>query len=349
MYNSFHPGQTWLDTNGNRIQAHGGSVLYRDGTYYWYGENKEKTDGTTNIWTWGIRCYTSTDLYNWDDRGLIIPPNPDDPEDPMYPEHKIDRPHILYNETTGKYVCWVKIMDDETQTQAMTIFEADDILGPYELVRTGFRPLDMNAGDFDLGQDPDGKAYLIFDKVHTDIIIADLTEDYLDVSETFSSHFHHDFPPYSREAPAHFERNGQHYLITSGTTGYFPNASEAAVANRWHGPYRILGDPHRGDPTNTSFHSQISCIFPVQGRDDLYIAMSDRWKPNYMQYLYEDYAKAFEKAFNPNFTGTVEMDKLPKMPAGQISENTSTAEYVWLPLKFEGDMVSIDWMDEWKL
>ena len=26
-YNSFHPGQVWLDTEGKRIQAHGGSVI----------------------------------------------------------------------------------------------------------------------------------------------------------------------------------------------------------------------------------------------------------------------------------------------------------------------------------
>ena len=25
-----------------RIQAHGGSVIFIDGVYYWYGENKEK-------------------------------------------------------------------------------------------------------------------------------------------------------------------------------------------------------------------------------------------------------------------------------------------------------------------
>ena len=48
--------------------------MYIDGTYYWYGENKEKTTGKDEIWHWGVRCYTSKDLYNWEDRGLIIPP-----------------------------------------------------------------------------------------------------------------------------------------------------------------------------------------------------------------------------------------------------------------------------------
>ena len=39
MYDSIRPGQVWLDTKGERIQAHGGSVMYLDGTYYWYDQS----------------------------------------------------------------------------------------------------------------------------------------------------------------------------------------------------------------------------------------------------------------------------------------------------------------------
>lgn len=49
----FIPGGVWLDTNGKRIQAHGGSVICLKHVYYWYGENKEKTDGKNGIWHWG--------------------------------------------------------------------------------------------------------------------------------------------------------------------------------------------------------------------------------------------------------------------------------------------------------
>ena len=70
-----YPGRLWRDRSGKRIQAHGGALLYEDGTYYWYGENKDRTDGKCNIWTWGIRAYASGDLYNWEDKGLIIEPN----------------------------------------------------------------------------------------------------------------------------------------------------------------------------------------------------------------------------------------------------------------------------------
>ncbi len=42
VQHAVYPGQPWLDTKGERIQAHGGAVYYEDGVYYWYGENKGK-------------------------------------------------------------------------------------------------------------------------------------------------------------------------------------------------------------------------------------------------------------------------------------------------------------------
>ena len=77
MYNSIRPGQVLYDTNGKRVQAHGGSLFYDEAekTYYFYGENKEFTEAGSDIWTWGVRAYASKDLYNWEDKGLIIEPN----------------------------------------------------------------------------------------------------------------------------------------------------------------------------------------------------------------------------------------------------------------------------------
>ena len=251
-YKSFHPGQPWLDTNGKRIHAHGGSIFYENGRYYWYGENKEKTTGLDSIWHWGIRCYVSGDLYNWDDLGLIIPPEPDDPASTLHPSKCVDRPHILYNRKTGKYVCWLKVM-----SVGCTVLTADALLGPYTVVHEGLWPLGMEPGDFDLAVAPDGKAYYFFERVHSELICADLTDDYTNVTGYYSTHFPRLGPPYTREAPAHFIRKGTHYLLTSGTTGYFPNPSELAIADTWHGPYRVLGDPHPADDTRTSFHTKI--------------------------------------------------------------------------------------------
>ena len=344
-YNSIRPGQVWLDTNGNR--AHGGSIMYLDGTYYWYGENKEKTTGENDIWHWGVRCYTSQDLYNWEDCGVIIPPEPENPESSLHPSSQMDRPHIIYNKETKKYVAWLKIMHrDGTQTE--TVMTADDILGPYTKVREGLKPLNMSAGDFDLAVAPDGKAYYYFERVHSETICADLTADYTDVTGYYSTHFPHTQPPFVREATAHCLRKGKHYLITSGTTGYLPNPSEVAVADTWHGPYTVLGNPHPDDESSTSFHSQISSIFKVPGKKDLYIACADRWLPEHMDRKYEEYAAVFEKIFGGDVKPE-EMDNRDDSLDDADMRNTSIADYVWLPLRFEGDMVYIDWKDEWRI
>ncbi len=347
-YDCIRPGQVWLDTEGKRIQAHGGSVMYLDGYYYWYGENKEFTDPERTVWHWGVRCYRSSDLYNWEDLGLIIPPEPDDPSSSIHPSSMMDRPHIIYNKKTGKFVCWLKIMEKDG-SQSETVLTADNLTGPYTKVREKLYPLNMSAGDFDLAVAPDGKAYYYFERVHSETICADLTGDYTDVTGYYSTHFPRCHPPYVREATAHFVRGGKHYLVTSGTTGYMPNPSEIAVGDSWHGPYTVLGDPHPGDPSRTSFHSQISSVFKVPGKRDLYIACADRWMPNAMDVPYESYEKAFDILFGESSTEE-ERAWAGRMMGSIPKEKTKEADYVWLPIRFDkGSVPVIEWLDEWRI
>lgn len=276
MYSSFHPGQEWLDTSGKPIQAHGFSVLYseKDGLYYWYGENKEKTTGGpfNTVWHWGVRCYASKDLYNWEDKGLIIPSTPNDLQSPLHPTYCMDRPHIIFCEKTGKYVAWLKIMCGTT-SQFMSVMQADDFMGPYEFVHKIYKPLDMDTGDFALAVDGETKkAYFIFDRPHFEIVTATLSDDYTEVTGEFSEHYTNLHPPLSREAPAYFEHGGRKYLVTSGTSGYYPNPSRVCVFDDFHGEYTDLGDPCIGDTDGTSFYGQFTCIMRIHGTDQ-YIAI----------------------------------------------------------------------------
>ena len=367
-YSSILPGQPLYDTNGKLVQAHGGSIFYdaKEKVCYFYGENKEYTKPGSDIWTWGVRAYRSKDLYNWEDCGQIIDPVLDDVNSSLNPKAaKMDRPHIIYNRDTKKYVCWMKIMQDDGQ-QTETVATADQFLGPYTIVKERLKPLGMSAGDFDLAVAPDGKAYYYFERVHSETICADLTNDYTDVTGYYSSHFPHPYPPYVREATAHFFRKYKHYLITSGTTGYSPNPSEVAVADSWHGPYMVLGDPHPTDPTHTSFHSQISSVFKVPWKKDLYIALGDRWLPNAMDIPYKYQEEFYTAVFSGEYTreelGPVVyrlLDKYHLDPSKVVvdsSADTSIASYVWLPLRFvepcveyPHGMVLIDWKDEWRI
>lgn len=209
-------------------------------------------------------------------------------------------------------------------------------------------------GDFDIRADQETKkAYLFSECPHTFIYSAELNEDYTDVRGSFWKHFVHAGPPDAREAPAHFVRKGRHYLITSGTTGYYPNPSEAAAAGDWHGPYTILGDPHVNDSSRTSFNSQISSVFRHPAKSDLYIALADRWKPELAVREGADFAdgsfyrrihERFQKIFDPggHFVFTEE-------DAREMKINASESGYVWLPLAFDGDRVRIEWKDTWRV
>ena len=348
LYDSIRNGRPWLDTNGNRIQAHGGSIHYQNGVFYWYGENKEKTLPGLKVWHWGVRAYSSADLYNWKDEGLLLPPDTNDPQSPLYPEQGMDRPHILRNARTGLYVLWVKIMNrmgtPGLGEQFMTVAVSPRFSGPYTIVRS-FRPLGMDSGDFDLVQDAGGKAYLYFERVHSELICADLTDDYTDVTGRYSTHFPRPYPPFVREAPAFFSRGGRLYLFTSGTTGYFPNPSEAATALSHHGPWKVLGHPHPGDESHTSFRTQISSVFRHPKKKDLYIALADRWLVDLPERL-PDIGSIFEGMFGPRKGPPEEAALLASLTA----ENTSLAEYVWLPVRFTPEgMPLIGWLDEWRI
>jgi len=350
MYDSIKPGQVWLDGEGKRIQAHGGAIFYENDTYYWYGENKEFTDGISPVWTWGIRFYSSKDLYNWKDEGLVIPPVEDNPESPLHPHQRIDRPHILYNESSGKYVLWFKTSGERA---CFTVLTADSLLGPYGVVKDNFRPLGKKAGDFDLVKDDStGKAYLYFDGDHAGMTTVALSDDYLDVQGKSTLDFDGSHAPFCREAMSHFERTGKHYMLTSGLTGYIPNPSEAAVSDDWFGPFRVLGDPHVDDDSCASFNSQISSVFKHPEKKDLYIALADRWVPEYKvtEAIYGAMVRAIGSHFNPDKYTPTEEDKQILAQSPMLgSANTSIADYVWLPLRFDGEMVLLDWKDEWRI
>lgn len=351
-YDCITPAKPWLDTDGNKIHAHGGSVLYADGTFYLYGENKEKSTAGSGIWHRGVRMYSSKDMYNWKSEGIIVPPETADDKSPLHYAQYLDRPHILYNEKTKKFVMWIKLMHKENLTvQSMVVLTADSVTGPYTFVKH-FQPLGMSSGDFDLVKDEETKkAYIYFDKVHSEMICADLSEDYTDVTGTFSSHLPQPFCPLVREAPAFFKRNGKMYLLTSGTTGYFPNPTECAVSASYHGPWENIGTVHENDTERLSFRSQISSVFKHPKKKDLYIALADRWLVNIPKDLPHNFFEVILSYNDPS-----QKPLIPKAEYDRILECTrpdvrdiSKAEYVWLPIFFDGDRPYIKWLDSWKI
>ncbi len=340
-YTSIRPGQPWLDTNGQRIQAHGGNVLYHKGRFYWYGENKEKSQSEYEIWHWGVRMYSSVDLYNWEDEGIICMPEPEHPESPMHPQSKMDRPHILYDDKKDRFVMWMKIM---TPHPYFMVAVSKDITGPFTLLHK-VQPCGFGCGDFDLVKDPaTGKAVVVFERVHSSMIVMDLNEDYTDVAGYYTEHLVKGRPPFVREAPALFQKDGKWWMFTSGTTAKFPNPTETAVAETLHGPWTELGITHVNDVKKTSFDSQISAVLQHPDHPSLYIALADRWLIDLKPDLPDMWA-VFDSWFDPK-----KEDLISKDIRLLTAKNTAMADYVWLPVQFKEDGTPyLEWMDEWRI
>lgn len=140
------------------------------------------------------------------------------------------------------------------------------------LLRRDFAQGQM-ARDMTIFVDDDGKAYHIHAaEENLTLHISELSDDYL----SFTNNWVTFMPGGHNEAPAVVKHNGQYYMITSGCTGWDPNAARSFVASSILGPWTSLGNPAQGDGKEITFNSQSTFILPVRGT---YIFMADRWAP----------------------------------------------------------------------
>lgn len=346
MYHSFRPGKIWYDTDGKPIQAHGGSIIFSKNKFWWYGENKEGITGRATgyvcpFWHHGVKLYSSEDLYNWVDEGFAVRESTD-PSNPFYPTHIMDRPHILYNKQNKQYVLWAKTARGDFGNANFSVCIGKD-LHDMQFLKT-VDPAPFHAGDFDLIV-LDEKAYIVYENPHDSMIVQELTEDYTSLSPKYSVHLQMESPPFVREAPAFLSNGNRHFLLTSGTTGYFPNPSEfAEIQTNIHKSWHTLGNACLNDFNNNSFHAQFSSIFRHPNKKNLYIALGDRWLRDLPEDL-PDMCKVFHGLFNDKAEKILADDQLPQL----TDDNTSEATYVWLPVRFRNDGTPyISYSREWR-
>ncbi|HUC85956.1 MAG TPA: glycoside hydrolase family 43 protein, partial [Candidatus Acidoferrales bacterium] len=307
---TFRPGERWLDTDGKFINAHGGGILFHAGVYYWYGELKEgptyvteanKSWGGTRVINGGVSCYSSTNLYDWKNQGVALAPVPDDPANDLHPEKILERPKVIFNARTQKFVMWFHQDSPNYAAARSGVAVSDTPTGPFKYLgsfrpNAGVWPLNATeadrqpspenkvARDFQAGQmardmtlfvDDDGKAYQFYaSEENATLQVSQLTDDYLKPA----GHYARILIGRSSEAPAVFKHQGKYYLIASGCTGWAPNTARSAVADHIFGPWTELGNPCRGPDAEKTFYGQSTFVLPVAGQPGVLIAMFDRWK-----------------------------------------------------------------------
>jgi hypothetical protein len=352
----FRPGETWNDTNGVAINAHGGGILFHEGTYWWFGEHKIAGEEGNRAHV-GVHVYASEDLIDWRDEGIALAMD-DSPGSEIPSGCVLERPKVIFNAGTGKFVMWFHLEPKgkgyEGARSGVAI--ADKPGGPYQFIdairpNAGVwpdnvpddwkRPLepreeadlaalelggapfpwypknivfrrDLEAGqmarDMTLFVDDDGSAYHIYASenngtLHISLLDGSFTRPAGKFVRVMPGRFH--------EAPALMKWAGRYWLFSSDCTGWAPNTARLSSAPSIWGPWEEHGNPCLGPGAliTNCFESQPTFILPVQGRQDAFIFIADRWRPR----------------------------------------NPIDGRYVWLPVEFRHGVPVIEWHDEWDL
>jgi hypothetical protein len=308
------PAQEWLDNRGNAINAHGGGVLFYGGVYYWYGEHKLPGKSEAEFADGGIHCYSSTDLINWTDVGLVLSVDYKDSTADLAYGCLIERPKVVYNKKTQKFVAYFKLYpkDFGYEIAYVGVAVANSPAGPFhyshKFLATGST---KGSGDFSMFTDDDGTMYhLAVRKPEKHFMMAKMRDDYLMPETEYKLckgiQVH-------TEAPAVIKVDGTYHLLGSGSTSWKPNTARYYTATKLDGDWTFHGNPCKGfNPldsigSNITFGGQSTFIIKVEGLKNAYIAMFDIWKPD--------------------------------MPI--------TGRYIWLPITFKQNKFEINWVDKW--
>lgn len=348
--NSFKPGELWLDTNGKHINAHGGGILFHKGKYYWFGEHKVAgMDGNKAMV--GVSCYSSKDLYNWNNEGTALAVAAAGSGSDIDKGAVIERPKVIYNEKTGKFVMWFHLeLKGQGYNAARTaVAVADKVTGPYSYLRSlrphaGIWPANATEAhktvpitvtendpaweqkvadgaflqrDFEGGQ-MSRDMTLFVDEDGTAYHITSSEENRtLHISKLtddylgFTEEYVRVFPGGRNEAPAIFKKDGKYYMITSGLTGWAPNPARSAVSEHMMKGWKQLGNPVRGTEEEKNTTFESQSTFVLPVQG--------------------------------------KKDAFIFMADRWRPKNHIDGRYIWLPIHFEEGKPVLKWQDEWSL
>lgn len=312
----------WKDNSGNYINAHGGGILSYNNKYYWFGEHRPEKGFSTQVgvtcyssedlknWKYeSVALAVSEDKGSDIERGCIM-------ERPKVIYNKQTGKFVMWfhlelkGKGYGPAYAAVAVSDtpegpytfirsgrvnpgkyplNMSEAQRSMVWEDDKYKEWWtpewrKAIEQGmFVKRDLPGGqmsrDMTLFVDDDGKAYHIYSsEENLTLQIAELTDDYTN----HSGKYIRIFPGGHNEAPAIFKKGEIYWMITSGCTGWDPNAARLFSASSIWGPWTQHPNPCRGVGSEKTFASQSTYILELPG--DKYLFMADIWKPKSLMY-----------------------------------------------------------------
>ena len=348
------PGEIWADTDGVHINAHGGGVLYHDGLYYWYGEHKTAGRGGNRA-SVGVRVYRSSDLVNWENAGVALSvhdePELGQPASEIVRGCVIERPKVLYNEHTGRFVMWfhLELRGHRYNTARTGVAVADSPTGPFAYLRS-VRP---NAGRFPIGLSDNTRERIVQRTPRTDQPDRDRSK-----AERATDFFERDFygGQMARDMTLFLDSDGTAYHIFASEENYTLHIAELDESFTEHsGKYdRVLIGAHREAPA----------IFKLGGKYHLFTSGCTGWAPNAAQHAQaESIWGPWEVTGNPcvgnggdltfggqsTFVLPVHGRENAFIFMADIwrPKNPIDGRYLWVPIRFKDGRPELRQLDSW--
>ena len=349
---SFKPGEIWPDNNGAHINAHGGGILIHNKKYYWFGEHKTegKAGNRANV---GVHVYSSKNLTDWKDEGIALKVIEDDENHDIAKGCVLERPKVIYNKSTKKFVMWFHLeLKDQGYKAARTgLAVADKVTGPYTFVKS-LRP---NAGRWPVNFSDEQK------KAEFDERIDRWSEE--GRKAVFNGMFvKRDFEggQMSRDMTLFVDDDEKAYHIAASeenATLHIPEMTEDYLD--FTGKYvRVFPDESNEAPA----------IFKKDGKYFMFASGCTGWAPNPGRSAVSDNIMGPWTNLGNPFKGTEEemkvsfrsqstyvipvlgkTDAFIYMGDRWSPENAIDGRYIWLPVEFDNGIPVMKWHDRWDL
>ncbi len=254
------------DDRGDVAQLHGLGIQRFGALYYAYGENK--VDG--NLFQ-GVACYTSPDLCDWTNRGIVLEPRR---EGLLAADTIAERPKVLRCPSTGEYVMYIHAERGDYDYAHIAVAVADNPLGPFRFLFS-MQPFGNISRDIGVFQDEDGEGYILSEDREHGTHIYRLSADYHCVVEDVVCLKGTNYR-YGYESPTMIKHEGLYYWFGSQLTGWDYNDNMFATAPSIAGPWSEWR-PFAPSGSRT-FDSQCDVVLPLPDGQFLYVG--DRWKPD---------------------------------------------------------------------
>lgn len=256
-------GKLWKTTTGTTVQAHAPGFIRVGDIWYMCGEDR------SSQWNPDVNLYSSTDLKTWKLEKKIIQNGVTTSE--LGSSRMIERPKLLYNAKTGKYLVWCHYESGNYGASEAACFECDSVNGAYKYVWSG-RPLGVKSRDCNVFQDTNGTAYFISTTEENQHLgLFRLSDDYHEAVEHTQL-----FSWQSREAPAIVKLpNGRYFMFNSACSGWDPNqckwSATTNLKSGWSGLTNV--------GNNIAYDTQAAAILEIKGtKTTTYLYVGDRWQ-----------------------------------------------------------------------